>query len=122
MLEKLGGPLLDRPEVRAVASKHTKSEAKGVSAGVSDEGASALPAVTPAAVLLQWALQQGIAVIPKSSQPSRMRANLQACTAGGFELDSEDMASLGALRPGPDRAAEARLCWARDPLKNLDFE
>jgi alcohol dehydrogenase (NADP+) len=104
-LTKLGGALLVRAEVLAIAAKH----------GGPASGA------TPAAVLLKWALQQDIAVIPKSSQPARMRENLAACSAdAAWDLDSADMAALGAL--DQSESEESRLCWKSDPLKQLDFD
>ena len=54
--------------------------------------------VTPAQVVLRWAVQQGIAVIPKSARPERQRANLQIF---GFSLSDAEMTAL------------ARWIWAR---------
>jgi diketogulonate reductase-like aldo/keto reductase len=140
-LEKLGGSLLSRREVLEMAEKH---------------GAS------PAGVLLRWATQRGIAVLPKSTAPKRMAENLAAASgalpyclspessssssgkgSGGgassaaeqegkspsptqqgssdeWKLDESDMAALDALDQSESEAS--RLCWARDPLKSLDFE
>ncbi|KAI0375198.1 Aldo/keto reductase [Pilatotrama ljubarskyi] len=49
---------------------------------------------TPAQVLLRWALQQGLAVIPKSNNHQRLVQNL-ACTS--FELSAEDMQAISSL-------------------------
>ncbi|KAI0361410.1 Aldo/keto reductase [Trametes cingulata] len=49
---------------------------------------------TPAQVLLRWALQQGLAVIPKSNNHQRLVQNL-ACTL--FELPEEDMKAISSL-------------------------
>ncbi|KAJ8453588.1 hypothetical protein ONZ51_g13513 [Trametes cubensis] len=49
---------------------------------------------TPAQVLLRWALQQGLAVIPKSNNHQRLVQNL-ACTT--FELSEEDMKTISGL-------------------------
>ena len=119
-LEALGGALMGRPEVAAVADKHGRP-------GNAD-------------VLLRWATQRGIAVIPKSSSTPRMRSNLAAAAglpppggdeggglaaaAPSFNLDDEDFAVLDGLVPASGSAAAeaARLCWKTDPLKSLDFE
>ena len=68
---KLGDPVL-----RRVAIRHRK---------------------TPAQVLLRWALQHQVVVIPKSGQPARIEEN-----AGLFDftLDERDMAALDALHAG----------------------
>ncbi|CAK1555030.1 unnamed protein product [Leptosia nina] len=49
--------------------------------------------VTPAQVLLVWALQQGIAVIPKSTSPNRICENAHL----SFQLTPEDMQALSSL-------------------------
>lgn len=52
---------------------------------------------TPAQVVLAWCLQQGVAAIPKSASPARLRENLDAL---GVRLDDEELAALTAL-PAP---------------------
>jgi diketogulonate reductase-like aldo/keto reductase len=61
---------------------------------------------TPAQVLLRWALQREVVVIPKSVKPARITEN-----AGLFDfiLDERDMAALDALD------ADFRTCW--DPTR-----
>ncbi|KAH9944218.1 xylose reductase [Epithele typhae] len=49
---------------------------------------------TTAQVLLRWALQQGLAVIPKSNNHERLVQNL-ACT--GFELTADEMKTISGL-------------------------
>jgi len=49
---------------------------------------------TPAQVLLRWALQKGMIVIPKASSEPHLRDNLGAL---GWELDEEDMATIEAM-------------------------
>lgn len=49
---------------------------------------------TAAQVCLRWAVQNGIAVIPKSSKPKRLAENLDLFS---FSLDDEDMETLKAL-------------------------
>lgn len=58
---------------------------------------------TPAQVILRWHLQIGNVVIPKSSNPERIRQNFEVFD---FELSEDDMAALERLeageRTGPD--------------------
>jgi 2,5-diketo-D-gluconate reductase A len=58
---------------------------------------------TPAQVILRWHLQIGNVVIPKSSNPERIRQNFEVFD---FELSEDDMAALARLeageRIGPD--------------------
>ncbi|HET8955145.1 MAG TPA: aldo/keto reductase [Solirubrobacterales bacterium] len=58
---------------------------------------------TPAQVILRWHLQLGNVVIPKSSNPERIRENFEVFD---FELSEDDMAALERLdageRTGPD--------------------
>lgn len=52
---------------------------------------------TPAQVLLRWAVQQGVPVLPKSSKPDRIKANVQVFD---FTLSDTDMGRLSALDCG----------------------
>ena len=52
---------------------------------------------TPAQVLLRWALQHQVVVIPKSRQPARITENADLFD---FTLDERDMAALDALHAG----------------------
>jgi 2,5-diketo-D-gluconate reductase A len=58
---------------------------------------------TPAQAILRWHLQIGNVVIPKSSNPERIRENFEVFD---FELSEDDMAALERLdageRTGPD--------------------
>lgn len=49
---------------------------------------------TPAQVVLAWHLALGLGIVPKSSEPVRMRQNLEA---GALVLTPEDVAALSAL-------------------------
>ncbi|KFA66205.1 hypothetical protein S40285_05090 [Stachybotrys chlorohalonatus IBT 40285] len=49
----------------------------------------------PAQVLIQWAVQRGTVVLPKSVTPHRIAANFE-----DFELSPEDMESINALDTG----------------------
>lgn len=66
-------PVLSNESVVAIASSHER---------------------TPAQVLLRWALQRGIAVIPKSVNADRLAENARLFD---FELTADDMAVLGGL-------------------------
>ena len=49
---------------------------------------------SPAQVLLRWATQRGLAVIPKSSNPQRLVENLDC---NNFDLASEEITEISAL-------------------------
>ncbi|KAJ3880816.1 NADP-dependent oxidoreductase domain-containing protein [Lentinula edodes] len=49
---------------------------------------------TPAQVLLRWAIQRGMAVIPKSNSSDRLVQNLQS---EDFELSEDDMKAISGL-------------------------
>ena len=73
-------PLFENEAVRRIAKKHGR---------------------TPAQVLLRWATQRGIAVIPKSNHPERLAQNLDVGGGGGgFELGGEEVEELCGLDRG----------------------
>ena len=49
---------------------------------------------TPAQVILRWDLQNGIAVIPRSTSPERIAQNADIFD---FELTDEEMSAIDAL-------------------------
>lgn len=49
---------------------------------------------TPAQVLLRWSTQRGLAVIPKSNNPERLKQNLEVT---GFDLEKSELESISAL-------------------------
>jgi diketogulonate reductase-like aldo/keto reductase len=51
--------------------------------------------VTPAQVVLRWHVQHDVVVIPKSTTPERIAANLDVV---GFTLTDQEMAAIDALR------------------------
>ncbi|XP_067877888.1 glyoxal reductase [Heterodontus francisci] len=57
---------------------------------------------TPAQVLLRWALQQGIGVIPKSTNPERIAQNIRLFD---FRLAEEDVELMNGLH------SDTRYCW-----------
>jgi diketogulonate reductase-like aldo/keto reductase len=65
---------------------------------------------TPAQVLLRWAVQRGIPVIPKSVRRERIVENAQVFD---FTLGDDDLQALDALdrTGGTDRALERRWWW-----------
>lgn len=52
---------------------------------------------TPAQILLKWILERGVAAIPKSTNPTRLRQNLDIFD---FSLTEEDMTVLKGLDKG----------------------
>lgn len=68
--------LLESAAIKAIADKHGK---------------------TPAQVLLRWATQRGIAVIPKSNNPGRLAQNLDVT---GFDLAKEEIEQISGLDRG----------------------
>lgn len=52
---------------------------------------------TPAQILLKWILERGVAAIPKSTNPTRLRQNLDLFD---FSLTDEDMTILRGLDKG----------------------
>lgn len=65
--------LFEHPAVTTIAKDHDK---------------------TPAQVLLRWATQRGLAVIPKSNNQTRLKQNLEVT---GFELTNNEIDAITAL-------------------------
>jgi 2,5-diketo-D-gluconate reductase A len=63
---------------------------------------------TPAQIILRWHLQNGVAVLPKSSKAERITANLQLFD---FELDAADMSAIDALDTGERMGADPDVMW-----------
>ena len=72
------GELLSHPVVIDIASRHQ-------------------PRASPAAVLLRWALQQGIPTLPKSAAPARIRENFEATLSPDWEMSASDLSLLHAM-------------------------
>ncbi|KAK3309634.1 NADP-dependent oxidoreductase domain-containing protein [Chaetomium strumarium] len=66
-------PLLEDETIKKIASKYERE---------------------PSQVLLRWATQRGLAIIPKSNSPSRMKANFESVN---FDLSEEDIATISAM-------------------------
>ena len=60
------------------------------------EKLAAAKGVSPAQLVLRWALQRGISVVPKSTQPARLAQNL-AVAAAVPALSEAEMAEMAAL-------------------------
>ncbi|KAL2797194.1 NADP-dependent oxidoreductase domain-containing protein [Aspergillus keveii] len=69
-------PLFEHDTIKSIAAKHGK---------------------TPAQVLLRWATQRNIAVIPKSNNPARLAQNLDVV---GFDLAAAEIEAISALDKG----------------------
>ena len=69
--------LLEDPTINSIAQKH---------------------GISPAQVLIRWAMERGTAVIPKSVNPERIRQNLAAAEATLTPADMEEIAKLDRHR------------------------
>ncbi|OJK00991.1 hypothetical protein ASPACDRAFT_77840 [Aspergillus aculeatus ATCC 16872] len=69
-------PLFEHELIKEIAAKHGR---------------------TPAQVLLRWATQRGIAVIPKSNDPKRLQQNLEVT---GWDLESSELEKISELDRG----------------------
>ncbi|KAG9231902.1 putative NAD(P)H-dependent D-xylose reductase xyl1 [Amylocarpus encephaloides] len=65
--------LFEHPVVTALAEKYKKE---------------------PAQILLRWATQRGLAVIPKSNNESRLKQNLEVTT---FDMEADELKSISGL-------------------------
>ncbi len=103
-------PRLQQPELRAWLAEHeivTEAWSPLAQGDLLEDGTIETIAAhhdrTPAQVILRWHLQIGNVVIPKSSNPERIRQNFEVFD---FELSEDDMAALERLdageRTGPD--------------------
>ena len=114
-------PAEDR-RVLAIARNHHHGEAAeggtgtGTGTGMEEEGkgsaaaaATTTTTTTPAQVLLRWALQSGVAVIPRSADPAHVAENAALLD---FELSAAEMATISAL----ETLVESRLSRPRHPV------
>lgn len=75
--------------------------------------------ISAAQVLIRWQLQRGIAVIPKSTNPKRLKENFDTLQLSLSEEDMERIASLelnkriidGTFFDAPDKGYTARNLW-----------
>ena len=59
---------------------------------------------TPAQVVLRWHLELGLVTVPKSSDPTRLRQNLEVTD---FTLEPDDVEALTALDRGEAAATDS---------------
>lgn len=78
-----GGALLQDPVIDQLADKY---------------------GMTPAQIVLRWHLQLGLVAIPKSSNPMRIKQNINLF---GFELTDEEVRSLSAMDTGESDIADS---------------
>ncbi|KAG2497704.1 hypothetical protein HYH03_004441 [Edaphochlamys debaryana] len=105
-------PRRQRRELRAFCQEHgitvvaysSLGSAQGCGGLLGDPAVGAVAAAvgrTPAQALLRWGLQEGLAVIPKSSRPDRIaQAAPEALLGGDWGLTEEQMYALAALEDG----------------------
>ena len=93
------GPLLPTAGVAITAYGSLGSSSNKASVGSGVAQVAARHGVSPAALLLRWALARGVAVIPGASTPAHIRENLAARRLR-FELSPEDEAIIaGDAKP-----------------------
>jgi 2,5-diketo-D-gluconate reductase A len=91
------------------SAKTDQMKADGAQAGAPFKVMAEKYGVSEAQVLLRWAVQKGYPVLPKSTNPDRIRKNADLF---GFNLDDEDMAAIEKMDRGDGVA------WAiGDPTK-----
>lgn len=69
-------PLFEHDVIKGLAEKYSK---------------------TPAQILLRWSTQRGVAVIPKSNNPTRLAQNLDVV---GFNLEAAELEAISSLDKG----------------------
>lgn len=91
------------------SAKTDQMKADGEPADASFKVMAGKYGVSEAQVLLRWAIQRGYPVLPKSTNPDRIRKNADIF---GFNIDDEDMAAIEKMDRGDGVA------WAMgDPTK-----
>ena len=78
-----GSSLLDEPVIVDLAGKHERS---------------------PGQIVLRWHMELGLVAIPRSSNPNRLRANLDLFD---FSLSEDEIASVSALDQGESAAVDS---------------
>ncbi|NQD88899.1 aldo/keto reductase [Paenarthrobacter sp. CM16] len=105
-------PSIPRPAARAYNERHGIVTESYSPLGASSDLLNAPVLVgiggkygkTPGQVVLRWHVQQGLVAIPKTSNPQRMKENLDIFD---FELDHDDLTRLQTLDAGPDAGVDS---------------
>jgi len=105
-------PSIPRPAARAYNERHGIVTESYSPLGASSDllNAPVLAGIggkygkTPGQVVLRWHVQQGLVAIPKTSNPQRMKENLDIFD---FELDHDDLTRLQTLDAGPDAGVDS---------------
>ena len=114
-------PLVSRPAARAFHAAHGVLTQSWAPLGGGDVDALTVPLVaelaaahgrTPPQIVLRWHVQQGLVPIPKSSDPQRLRSNLDVF---GFALSDAEMADLSALDRGELAAVDSDESFTDSP-------
>jgi diketogulonate reductase-like aldo/keto reductase len=105
-----GKKLLECPVVLQISKELSATDASGSAT------AGRTTTITPAQVLLRYALQRNCAITPKTTSVERMKENANLFH---FQLSKQQMKLLDDLQAPGDAG---RLCWRTDPLRMLDFE
>ncbi|HEY1011639.1 MAG TPA: aldo/keto reductase [Herpetosiphonaceae bacterium] len=79
------------------SAKTAEMRAAGAQADSPFKAMAAKYGVSEAQVLLRWAIQQGYPVLPKSTDPARIRSNADLFS---FSIDAEDMAAIATMDRG----------------------
>lgn len=97
------GERLNDPKLVAIARRYSSSAARPVKAGAGQRSTQNRgTSKSTAQILIRWALQHGLAVIPKSANPQRIFENADVFD---FEISPEDMRLLDGFHE------DLRTCW-----------
>jgi 2,5-diketo-D-gluconate reductase A len=106
-------PFVPRDEQRAYGAKHgilTESWSPLGGSGARVLESPAIIAIadrigrTPGQVVLRWHVQNGLVVIPRSTNPARISQNMRIFD---FELSDDDLASIAGLSRGPNAGVDS---------------
>ena len=112
-------PFLPATEIRAVCAQHNivfqayaslGSGAQSLFEASPVQKAAKCHSKSPAQVLLRWAVQKGMAVVPKTTSVGRMEENANIFD---FTLSSEEMEALDSLDRG-ENSQNTMFCWKRE--------
>ena len=72
-MAEAGDSVIEQPSIRDIAKAHNR---------------------TPAQVVLRWGIQRGVSIVPKSSNPKRLRENIALFD---FKLSDPEMKTINAM-------------------------